>query len=46
MTDLRTQIDELADIKAEMSKLKERKDKLEAEIIKHTSYGIRIEFVF
>lgn len=37
MTDLRAQIDELADIKAEMSKLKERKDKLEAEIIKHCS---------
>lgn len=33
MTDLRKQIDELAAIKAEMSKLKERKDKLEAEII-------------
>ena len=33
MTDLRKQIDELAAIKADMSKLKERKDKLEAEII-------------
>lgn len=34
MTDLRKQIDELAVIKADMGKLKERKDKLEAEIIK------------
>lgn len=34
MTDLRKQIDELAAIKADMGKLKERKDKLEAEIIK------------
>lgn len=33
MTDLRKQIDELVAIKADMSKLKERKDKLEAEII-------------
>lgn len=37
MTDLRKQIDELAAIKADMGKLKERKDKLEAEIIKHCS---------
>lgn len=37
MTDLRKQIDELAAIKADMSKLKERKDKLEAEIIKQCS---------
>ena len=34
MTDLRKQIDELAAIKVDMGKLKERKDKLEAEIIK------------
>lgn len=33
MTDLRKQIDELADIKMKISELKERKDKLEAEII-------------
>lgn len=33
MTDLRKQIDELAAIKADMGKLKERKDKLEAEIL-------------
>lgn len=37
MTDLRKQIDELAAIKADMGKLKERKDKLEAEIIKQCS---------
>lgn len=37
MTDLRKQIDELAAIKSDMSKLKERKDKLEAEIIKQCS---------
>ena len=37
MTDLRKQIDELASIKADMGKLKERKDKLEAEIIKQCS---------
>lgn len=37
MTDLRQQIDELASIKKDMSKLKERKDKLEAEIIKQCS---------
>lgn len=37
MTDLRKQIDELAAIKAAMGKLKERKDKLEAEIIKQCS---------
>ena len=37
MTDLRNQIDELAAIKADMGKLKERKDKLEAEIIKQCS---------
>ena len=34
MTDLKKQIDELAAIKVDMGKLKERKDKLEAEIIK------------
>lgn len=37
MTDLKQQIDELAAIKADMGKLKERKDKLEAEIIKQCS---------
>lgn len=37
MTDLKKQIDELASIKADMSKLKERKDKLEAEIIMQCS---------
>ena len=37
MTDLRKQIDELAAIKSDMSKLKDRKDKLEAEIIKQCS---------
>ena len=37
MNDLRKQIDELAAIKADMGKLKERKDKLEAEIIKQCS---------
>lgn len=37
MTDLKKQIDELAAIKADMGKLKERKDKLEAEIIKQCS---------
>lgn len=37
MTDLRNQIDELAAIKADIGKLKERKDKLEAEIIKQCS---------
>ena len=37
MTDLRKQLDELAAIKADMGKLKERKDKLEAEIIKQCS---------
>lgn len=37
MTDLRKQIDELAAIKADIGKLKERKDKLEAEIIKQCS---------
>lgn len=37
MTDLRKQIDELASIKSDMGKLKERKDKLEAEIIKQCS---------
>lgn len=37
MTDLKRQIDELASIKADMSKLKERKDKLEAEIIMQCS---------
>lgn len=40
MTDLRKQIDELAAIKADMSKLKERKDKLEAEIIKQCSVDL------
>lgn len=37
MTDLKAQIDELATIKADMAKLKERKDKLEADIIKQCS---------
>lgn len=37
MTDLKKQIDELAGIKADMSKLKARKDKLEAEIIMQCS---------
>lgn len=40
MTDLRKQIDELAAIKADMGKLKERKDKLEAEIIKQCSVDL------
>lgn len=37
MTDLKKKIDELAGIKADMSKLKARKDKLEAEIIMQCS---------
>lgn len=37
MTDLKKQIDELAGIKADMSKLKARKDKLEAEIVMQCS---------
>ncbi|HCB95683.1 MAG: hypothetical protein U0L73_06930 [Ruminococcus bromii] len=40
MTDLKRQIDELAAIKADMGKLKERKDKLEAEIIKQCSVDL------
>lgn len=41
MTDLRKQIDELAAIKADIGKLKERKDKLEAEIIKQCSADLK-----
>lgn len=37
MTDLKMQIDELAKIKEDMAKLKERKDKIEAEITKQCS---------
>lgn len=40
MTDLKRQIDELAAIKADMGKLKERKDKLEVEIIKQCSVDL------
>lgn len=41
MTDLKKQIDELAGIKADMSKLKARKDKLEAEIIMQCSEDLK-----
>ena len=40
MTNLMPQIDELAKIKEDMAKLKERKDKLEAEIIKQCSVDL------
>lgn len=40
MTNLTQQIDELAEIKEDMAKLKERKDKIEAEIIKQCSVDL------
>lgn len=40
MTDLKNQIDELTTIKASMSRLKERKEKIEAEIIKQCSLDL------